>query len=81
MIPDEFLKELDKGLKSFQQQHYPEAVHWLEQFCQHYPEQKSASFIQARMALVRAYRGLGETDKAIALCEDFLHHPQPEVSE
>ena len=81
MIPDEFLKELDKGLKSFQQQHYPEAVHWLEQFCQHYPEQKSASFIQARMALVRAYRGLGETDKAIALCENFLHHPQPEVSE
>ena len=81
MIPDEFLKELDKGLKAFQSQNYPEAVHWLEQFCQHYPDQKSSASIQARMALVRAYRGLGETDKAIALCEGFANHPQPEVSE
>jgi Zn-dependent protease with chaperone function len=81
MIPDEFLKELDKGLKAFQQLNYPEAVHWLEQFSHHYPDQKSSASIQARMALVRAYRGLGETDKAIALCEGFVNHPQTEVSE
>ncbi len=81
MIPDEFLKELDKGLKAFQQLNHPEAVHWLEQFCHHYPDQKSSASIQARMALVRAYRGLGETDKAITLCEGFVNHPQTEVSE
>ncbi|MGL5035882.1 MAG: M48 family metalloprotease [Microcystaceae cyanobacterium] len=80
MTPDEGLKELEKGLRALQRQNYSEAIQLLEQFCHHFPSQNSAASIQARMALVRAYRGTGETEKAIPICQNLVDHSNSEVA-
>lgn len=79
MPPEESLKVLQKGLRSLQQQNYQEAISSLESFCELYPDVESPFFVQAQMSLVRAYRGLGEDEKAIALCQALLHYADPEV--
>ncbi len=79
MPPEESLKELQKGLRSLQQQNYPEAIAQLESFCEHYPDVESPFFVQAQMSLVRAYRGLGEDEQAVALCQALLHYADPDV--
>jgi Zn-dependent protease with chaperone function len=80
MTLDEPLKELNKGLQALQHQNYREAIRCLDEFCQHYPDQQSPFFIQAKMGLVRAYRSQGEPEKAIAICDLLVEHPNPEIS-
>jgi Zn-dependent protease with chaperone function len=80
MSPQESLEELQKGIQSLQRQNYPDAIAYLENFCQHFPDNESAYFVQAEMSLVRAYRGQGEQEKAIALCQSLAHKPNQEVA-
>ncbi|MEB3311917.1 MAG: M48 family metalloprotease [Snowella sp.] len=81
ITPEESLKKLQKGLRSLQQQNYEDAIAKLEDFCECCPDVESPYFVQAQMSLVRAYRGLGEDEKAIALCQAFIHSPHTEVRE
>lgn len=80
MSPQESLEELEKGVQALQQQNYRDAIAHLENFCHHFPDSQSPYFIQAEMSLVRAYRGQGEQEKAIALCQSLLHNPNQEVA-
>jgi len=80
MSPQESLEELQKGLQALQRQNYPDAIAHLENFCQYFPDNDSPYFVQAEMSLVRAYRGQGEQEKAIALCQSLAHNPNQEVA-
>jgi Zn-dependent protease with chaperone function len=80
MSPQESLEELQKGIQSLQRQNYRDAIAYLENFCQYFPDNESAYFVQAEMSLVRAYRGQGEQEKAIALCQSLAHKPNQEVA-
>ena len=80
MSPQESLEELQKGLQALQRQNYPDAIAYLENFCKYFPDNESPYFFQAEMSLVRAYRGQGEQEKAIALCQSLAHKPNQEVA-
>ena len=80
MSPQESLEELQKGIQSLQRQNYPDAIAYLENFCKYFPDNESPYFVQAEMSLVRAYRGQGEQEKAIALCQSLAHSPNQEVA-
>lgn len=60
---------LQSGIKALKQGHYQEAIEQLEAFCQRCPKSQVQDFIQAKMALAKAYTQIGETEKAIAICE------------
>ncbi len=81
MLFEESLQVLQQGIRALQQQNYPEAIAHLENFCNHFPDNQSPYFIQAQMSLLRAYRGQGEQEKAIALCQCLLYNPDREVAE
>ncbi len=72
---------LQDGLNALQKQQFEEAVQLLETFCHESSDRQSPFYIQAQMALARAYRGNGQSDKASALCQSFSNHANPEVSE
>lgn len=80
MSPQESLEELQKGIQALQRQNYPDAIAYLENFCKYFPDNESPYFVQAEMSLVRAYRGQGEQEKAIALCQSLAHKPNQEVA-
>ena len=80
MSPQESLEELQKGIQALQRQNYRDAIAYLENFCKHFPNNESPYFFQAEMSLVRAYRGQGEQEKAIALCQSLAHKPNQEVA-
>ncbi|MGK7933466.1 MAG: M48 family metalloprotease [Microcystaceae cyanobacterium] len=70
---------LQAGLKALQEQHYSDAIALLSSYCQEEVDQRSPYYIQAQIALARAYRGHNEHDQAIAICETLKKHPQKEV--
>ena len=75
------LNLLDDGLKALQKQQYPEAVVLLGNFCQNYQDRNSAYYMQGLMALARAYRHNGQPEKAIALAQTLVKHPNQDVHE
>ena len=75
------LNLLDDGIKALQTQQYPEAVALLANFCQNYPDRNSAYYVQGLMALARAYRHNGQPEKAIALAQTLVKHPNQDVHE
>ncbi|MEB3228724.1 MAG: M48 family metalloprotease [Synechocystis sp.] len=79
MIPPELIAKLDHGLKALQNQEYDQAIASLETVCRRVPNQGSQQFLQAKMALVRAYRGIGNLDQSRELCESLVDHPNAEV--
>jgi Zn-dependent protease with chaperone function len=70
---------LQAGLKALQEQHYSDAITLLSSYCQGEVDQRSPYYVQAQIALARAYRGHHEHDQAIAICEALRKHPQKEV--
>lgn len=71
---------LEDGLKALQNKQYPTAIELLDAYC-HSDEvdRRSPFYVQAQIALARAYRGSGELDKAIALCHLLETYPNSEV--
>jgi len=79
MIPADALQRLEQGLQDLQKQQYGAAIAKFKEFCQRFPHQQNPQFLQAKMGLIRAYRAQGETEEAIAHCQDLVNHPHPEV--
>lgn len=71
---------LQDGLNALQKQRYSEAIQLLETFFNNETADRTSSlYIQGQMALVRAYRGNGESKKAITLCEELENHDNKEI--
>ncbi|MGK7945874.1 MAG: M48 family metalloprotease, partial [Microcystaceae cyanobacterium] len=70
---------LQAGLKALQEQHYSDAIALLSSYCQEEADQGSPYYIQAQIALARAYRGHNKHEQALAICEKLQKHPKKEV--
>jgi len=81
MIPAEALQQLEQGLQDLQKQNYGAAIANLKEFCERLPNQIHPQFLQAKMGLIRAYRGGGNTVEAISHCQTLLDHPNPEIKQ
>jgi Zn-dependent protease with chaperone function len=70
---------LQAGLEALNQGRYQEAVQLLEQFSTSCSDLRSKECLQAQMSLVKAYQGLGDTPKAIAICQQLSASGIPQV--
>ncbi|WP_297076913.1 M48 family metalloprotease [Thermoleptolyngbya sp. M55_K2018_002] len=70
---EEALDLFNRGNHALKTKRFAEAVEHLETYCRSAnPHHKD--FAQAQMWLVKAYNGNGQTETAIALCRQLLHH-------
>ncbi|MCA2668299.1 MAG: M48 family metalloprotease [Microcystis sp. M114S2] len=72
---------LEEGLKYLRLKDYARAVELLEEYCQQSANFHSPLYIQAKMALARAYRGNNQRPQAIALALELENHLDQEVSQ
>jgi Zn-dependent protease with chaperone function len=71
---------LQSGLDAIKQERYRDAIQILKDFCQYYTQRGSKDYLQAQMALVKAYHSLGDTEQAIAIAKELSVHTNPKVS-
>ena len=69
----------ESGMKTFQQGRYRDAVQMLKEFCQYYSQPGCREYLQAQMALVKAYYRLGDSQEAIALCQKLVNNENSSV--
>ena len=72
---------LEEGLKCLRLKDYAKAVELLEEYCQQSANFHSPLYVQAKMALARAYRGNNQRPQAIALALELENHLDQEVSQ
>ncbi len=73
---------LQAGKDALAHKRYTEAIAILTKYCETLVSQDQAQerdYIQAQMWLVSAYQRVGRADKAIAICEKFITHTDPQV--
>ena len=70
---------LDAGLRALKQGNYSVAIAHLEGVCE--LELDDSIVARASMGLVTAYRRIGDTQKAIALCQQLTQNPNPKVKQ
>ncbi len=70
---------LDTGLVALKQGNYLAAIAHLKAVCE--TELDESLVTRASQGLVLAYRRSGDTENAIALCQDLTHHPDPKIRE
>lgn len=71
---------LKEGLRAFKEQRFDEAIDYLNQYCQETENKDSFDYIQAQMALVKAYHQTGQLEEAIALCQTLKNHIDSQTS-
>ncbi len=70
---------LQDGLQALQTHKYDQAIAVLTAYCQTGVDPGSPYYVQAQIALARAYKGNNEREKAMALCEQLKDYPQQDV--
>ena len=70
---------LDTGLAALKQGNYLDAITHLKAVCE--TELDESMVTRASQGLVLAYRKSGDTQKAVALCQDLTHHSNPKIRE
>ena len=71
---------LQAGLEALKEGRHRDAVQILKDFSQYYTQPGSKDYIQAQMALVKAYHLAGETEKAIAIAQELAKNENSQVS-
>jgi len=75
------MMSLQAGKDALVNKRYTEAIAILSKYCQDQEQNQSQErdYIQAQMWLVSAYQRVGRSDKAIAICEKYIDHSDPQV--
>jgi tetratricopeptide (TPR) repeat protein len=68
-----------EGVTAYQEQRYPKAIQYLEDYCQRCVDQNDQDYLQAQMSLVNAYHESRQYPEAIALCKQLSNHPDSQV--
>src|SRR5919202_1180060 len=68
---------LDDGQRALEQGNYSVAIANFEGVCE--MELDDSLITRAAIGLVKAYRATGDTQKAIAICQNLTQHPDPKV--
>lgn len=71
---------LQAGLEALKEGRHRDAIQILKDFSQYYTEPGSKQYLQAQMALVKAYHYAGDTEEAIALAQVLSHNKDAKVS-
>jgi len=71
---------LQAGLDALKDGRHRDAVQILKEFCLYYSQHGSKEYIQAQMALLKAYHRLGETEQALTIAKALATHNNPQVS-
>lgn len=69
---------IESGLKALNQGQNQEAIQIFETFCQN-AVPNSREHLQAQMHLVKTHQSLGQTERAIELCQELLDCPNAQV--
>lgn len=69
---------MEAGLEALNQGQEQEAIQIFKTFCQN-TVPHSREHLQAQMHLVKIYQNLGQTEQAIALCQQLLNSPNAPV--
>lgn len=64
--------------QAIQAKRYADAIPLLEAFCRNSPV-SSKDYFQAQVWLVKAYKATGQTDRAIALCQQMSQSQHPKI--
>ncbi|MEB3337314.1 MAG: M48 family metalloprotease [Leptolyngbyaceae bacterium] len=78
LSPKEAAELLDSGNKALKKERYAEAVQLLEDYCRR-ADSSTRDYSKAQMALVKAYKGNGQIEPAIALCRQLTLSEKPSV--
>ncbi|MBW4645230.1 MAG: molecular chaperone DnaJ [Goleter apudmare HA4340-LM2] len=78
-LPTPTSELLTEGITACQEQRYPKAIKYLEDYCQSCTDRNSQNYLQAEMWLVRAYQMGGQLQRAIAICQRLSNHHHPQV--
>jgi hypothetical protein len=68
-----------EGRAACKQGSYPKAIKYLEDYCLSCTERNSKECIQAQIWLIKAYQMVGESQRAIALCQLLTTNANPQV--
>jgi len=71
---------LQTGLEALKEGRHRDAIQILKDFSQYYTGPGSKQYLQAQMALVKAYHYAGETEEAIALAQKLSRNENSKVS-
>jgi hypothetical protein len=69
---------LQAGLDALKDGRHRDAVQILKEFCLYYSQHGSKEYIQAQMALLKAYHRLGETEQALTIAKALATHNNPQ---
>ncbi|UBF29219.1 M48 family metalloprotease [Kovacikia minuta CCNUW1] len=78
LSPEQSAELYKTGSQALKTRRFADAVTPLEQYCQG-TDPSAANYSQAQMWLVKAYKGNGQTEAAIALCKQLLTHEKEYV--
>ncbi len=72
---------LQAGLDAAKAGRYQEAIPLLEEYCRNCVQKGSGEYCTAQMWLVRGYKAIGETEKALILCQSLMQSEHEKVSD
>jgi Zn-dependent protease with chaperone function len=73
---EESARLLETGNKALKMRRFADAVQTLESYCRS-TDPTAKDYPQAQTLLVKAYKGNGQMDEAIALCQQLVNHEKP----
>ena len=68
-----------EGRTACKQGCYPKAIQYLEDYCRSWTDCNSTDRIQAQIWLIKAYHMVGQSQRAIALCQLLTSNANPQV--
>ncbi|QMS89363.1 molecular chaperone DnaJ [Nostoc edaphicum CCNP1411] len=68
-----------EGIIACKEERYPKAIKYLEDYCQGCTDRNSKDYIQAQMCLIKVYKIIGQSERAIALCQLLSNHTNPQA--
>ncbi|MDF5715573.1 MAG: molecular chaperone DnaJ [Rhizonema sp. NSF051] len=78
-LPTPLSKLFTEGRIACKQGYYPKAIKYLEDYCRSCTDHDSSYRIQAQIWLIKAYQMVGESQRAIALCQLLTSNANPQV--
>ncbi len=78
-LPQTLSELLTVGMTACKEGNYPEAIQYLQAYCDTCDQHDSKDYMQAQIWLIKAYEKGGQLSRAIALCESLVTHSHPQV--
>jgi len=78
-LPFSLSELLTEGITAAKEGRYPKAIKYLEDYCQTCNQHNSKDYIQAQIWLIQVYQVMGQSQRAISLCQILSKHPHAQI--